>query len=142
MLIWAQHHNKQFMRINTKLIMTASALLLAILGLSLTFLATEVANYVLLNSTITFQLIIQVLGALYVAFAMLNWMAKGSVTGGIYNRPITIANFTHFFIGGLAIIKGLMNHPELPWAIWIIAGLYSVFAVLFGIVLFRSPINK
>jgi hypothetical protein len=130
------------MRINTKLIMTASAISLAIIGLGLTFLATEIADYFLISSTVSFQLIIQVLGGLYFAFAMLNWMAKGSVIGGIYNRPIVIANFSHFLIGGLALIKGLINRPDLPSAFWIIAGLYFVFAILFGILLFRSPVNR
>ena len=36
---------------------------------------------------------------------MLNWMAKGTLIGGIYNKPIAIGNFTHFTIGGLALIK-------------------------------------
>jgi hypothetical protein len=126
---------------NTKLIMTASAFALAAIGLSLTFLATEIAGYFLGTST-AFQLIIQVLGALYCAFAMLNWMAKGNAMGGIYNRPIAIANFTHFLIGALALVKGLMNHQDLPGAIWIITVLYFIFAVLFGMVLFNPPVNK
>ena len=133
---------KQLMKMNTKLLMASSALLLATIGLGLTFLAREIADYFLPGSLITFQLLIQVLGALYFAFAMLNWMAKGSVIGGIYNRPIAIANFTHFLIGGLALMKGLVNHPDLPWAIWTVTGLYLIFALLFGIVFFRSPVSK
>jgi hypothetical protein len=127
---------------NTKLLMAASAISLAVIGLGLTFLATEIANYFLLSSTILFQLFIQILGALYFAFAMLNWMAKGNVIGGIYNRPIAIANFTHFLIGGLALIKSLIKHPELPGTIWTIAGVYLIFALLFGMVFFRSPVSK
>jgi hypothetical protein len=130
------------MRMNTKLIMTASAVLLAIIGLTLTFLATEIADYFLMRSTTLFQLLIQVLGALYVAFAMLNWMAKGSIIGGIYNRPIVIANFAHFLIGALAMIKTLMKHPDLLPVIWIIAVVYCIFSLVFAILLFHSPITK
>ena len=127
---------------NTKLLMTSSAILLAAIGLGLIFLATEIANYFLLSSTIIFQLFIQVLGALYFAFAMLNWMAKDKVIGGIYNRPIAIANFAHFLIGGLALMKSLIDHPELPGVIWAVTGLYIFFALFFGIVFFRSPVSK
>ena len=44
----------------------------------------------------------QIIGSLYFALAILNWMSKGSFIGGIYNRPIAIANLTHFVIAGLA----------------------------------------
>jgi hypothetical protein len=69
-------------------------------------------------------------------------MAKGNVIGGIYNRPIAIANFTHFLVGALALIKRLMKHSDLPFAIWTVAGLYIIFALLFGMVLFRSPVSN
>jgi protein-S-isoprenylcysteine O-methyltransferase Ste14 len=127
---------------DTKLLMSSSAISLAIIGLGMTFFPKEIADKLLLDSTVTFQLILQVLGALYFAFAMLNWMAKGNAMGGIYNRPIVIANVAHYLIGGLALMKGLINHPDLPWAIWVMAGLYFIFALFFGILLFRSPVKK
>ena len=122
--------------------MASSAVSLAFIGLCLTFFAIEIADYFLLSTTIIFQLFIQILGALYFAFAMLNWMAKGNVIGGIYNRPIAIANVAHFLIGGLALMKSLMKYPELPLAIWAVASLYIIFALFFGIVFFDSPVSK
>lgn len=122
--------------------MTASALVLLIIGLCLTFFAAEITDYLLPHSTPLLQLLIQLLGALYFAFSMLNWMTKESIIGGIYNRPIVMANLAHFCIGGLAAIKSAMNHPTLPPAIWIVAGVYAIFAVLFGVLLFRSPVSK
>lgn len=122
--------------------MASTAVLLALMGLCLTFLPGEIAGYFLPGSTIIWQLFIQVLGALYLAFAMLNWMTKENVMGGIYNRPIAIANLTHFLIGALALVKGLMKHPDLPWAVWTMAGLYALFALFFGMVFFRSPVRK
>lgn len=124
---------------NTKLIMTLSAVFLAIMGISLTFFPMEISDYLDINSTKVLHLIIQILGSLYFAFAMLNWMTKGSFIGGIYNRPIAVANFTHFFIGGLALIKGVAANHGLPYIFWILAAIYSVFALLFGLILFRNP---
>ena len=126
---------------NTKLIMTASAVFVGLIGLSLTFLADEVVHYLQMGSAPIVQLAVQLLGAFYFAFAMLNWMAKGSFIGGIYNRPVSIANLAHFLIGGLAMVKALINHPALPWAIAIIAILYLVFAAIFGFLLFRNPVH-
>jgi hypothetical protein len=130
------------MRMNTKLIMTASAVLLALIGLSLTFLPNEMMHYSGIGNSKPLQLILQLLGALYFGFAMLNWMAKGSVIGGIYNRPIALANFTHFLIGGLALVKALLKDTTLPYTIWVLALSYSVFAILFWLILYRQPINK
>jgi hypothetical protein len=127
---------------NTKLIMISSAIFLALIGVALSFFPGEIAVFIGAGFAQTFQLILQLSGALYFAFAMLNWMAKGSHIGGIYNRPIAIANLTHFLMGGLALIKVLMNHPGITPVIWILAGLYSIFAVLFGLIFFRNPVSQ
>ncbi|MFL3027531.1 MAG: hypothetical protein ACJZ1O_04495 [Candidatus Neomarinimicrobiota bacterium] len=88
------------------------------------------------------ELLMQIIGSLYFAFAMLNWMSKGSIIGGIYNRPIAIANLTHFVIAGLALIKGILANPSLSYVIWSIAIIYSIFATLFGIVAFKHPVRE
>lgn len=130
------------MKINTKLIMTASACLLGLIGLGLTFLPAETAACFDLNASNTMLLTMQLLGALYFAFAMLNWMAKGSVIGGIYNKPISIANLAHFLVGALALIKAVVKHPDLPAGIWILAVLYAVFSLLFWMISFQSPVKE
>lgn len=123
---------------NTRLVMTLSAIFLAAIGISLTFLPNEIAGLTGVASSKVFQLILQLLGALYFAFAMLNWMAKGSIIGGIYNKPIAIANFTHFVIGALALIKMLINDHSFPYPVWILACVYSIFALLFGVI-YKHP---
>ena len=98
--------------------MSSSALLLATLGISLSFFPKEIISFLHLNSTKPVELVLQLIGALYFAMAMLNWMAKGSYIGGIYNRPIAIANLSHILIGGMAIIKGLKNDSPLHKEFW------------------------
>jgi hypothetical protein len=49
----------------------------------------------------------QLLGTVYVAFAAANWTARGSMIGGIYARPLSVANFLHFVVGGVVLAKGL-----------------------------------
>jgi len=127
---------------NTKLIMTLSATFMAIIGIGLTFLPDEILKYTGMGSTELARIILQLLGALYFAFAMLNWMAKGAIIGGIYNKPISTANATHFFIGALALLKALMHSTGAPTLFWVLAAIYLVFAICFGIIFTRHPADK
>ena len=124
---------------NTKLLLTLSAIFLAIIGIGLTFMPQEIATFTGLGYTAIYELQLQILGALFFAFAMLNWMAKGALIGGIYNRPIAIANFTHFFIGGITLVKAVANNIHLHYTVWILAVVYSAFAIWFGIVFSKHP---
>jgi hypothetical protein len=79
------------------------------------------------------------LGALYLGFAILNWMAKGVTMGGIYNKPIVLGNLMHFGVGSLAMIKMVTEiqiHVEIIMSLMIV---YTVFAVLFGYVFKTNP---
>jgi hypothetical protein len=126
---------------NTKYLMTSTAVFLGAAGILLTFIPEEILTSCGLEATKPLQLLVQIIGSLYFGFGMLNWMTKSSLIGGIYNRPIAVANFTHFFIAGLALIKGLISVPGLPNTILAFGIVYSIFAVLFGITLFRHPIS-
>ena len=127
---------------NTKPLMTLNAIILALIGISLIFLPKEILDYFELSASDTLELLMQITGSLYFAFAMLNWMSKGSIIGGIYGRPIAIANLTHFVIAGLSLIKGIMANSGFSYVIWSIAIVYSIFAILFGIVAFKHPVSK
>ena len=122
--------------------MTTCAIALLAGGIILTFLPQEILRSFGLEATKSLQILVQIIGALYFAFGMLNWMTKASLIGGIYNRPIAVANFSHFFIAGLALIKGLISNPALPGIIWIMGIIYSVFALSYGILLFRHPLSE
>jgi hypothetical protein len=120
---------------NTKLIMSASALLMGSTGILLTFLPQETAGAIgwANGSTIVLQLV----GALYFGFAMLNWMSKANLIGGIYNRPVAVGNLTHFFIAALALVKLTGKNPVLIG----VAIVYFLFAIAFGYILFTHPIR-
>jgi hypothetical protein len=125
---------------NTKLIMASTAILLAAIGVSLTFAPNNVMVLLGVNDSAVVRLLLQLLGAAYYAFAMLNWMAKGALIGGIYNRPIATANFTHFLVGGLALTKAVISDHQLPFVISVMAGFYVLLAIVFGLLISRHPI--
>lgn len=128
---------------NTKILMIATALYLGIAGLGLTFLPEEIANFFGGDSNRTFILALQILGALYLGFGMMNWMARKSTIGGIYSRPLVFGNLLHFVVSAFALIKMVGKYSETQFTVMIaITILYSIFALGFGYVLRTSPIKS
>ena len=124
---------------NTKLVMASSAIILAAIGIGLMFLPEEILIYLNIGASKPVLLILQLLGGLYFGFAMLNWMSQWSVIGGIYNKPVSVANFAQFFVGGMALIKDVTSSPEMPRIFWLLAGVYIVYAAMFGWLFYNQP---
>jgi hypothetical protein len=126
---------------NTKLLMTASSVFMGLLGVALSFMPIEIleTHGQVPNGTSTLTL--QLAGALYFGFAMTNWMAKGVLIGGIYSRPLSIGNFSHFFISVLALLKISFNSNTSSIYIFALTIIYVVFAISFGYVTFTHPIK-
>src|SRR5215203_259427 len=117
---------------NSKNVMVASSVFTGLLGLAASFFPKEILNTFGLSQTETLTLFIQISGALYIGFAVMNWMAKTVLIGGIYARPLAMGNFAHFMIAAIALIKSALNNSVLQY-LWFGAILYSILAVLFGI---------
>ncbi|MEP1150471.1 MAG: hypothetical protein ABJH08_01980 [Balneola sp.] len=126
---------------NTKFLMSASSLFMGPAGIAFLFLPEEFLSYIDLHPSFITILFIQIFGGLYLGFAVMNWMARGNLIGGIYSKPVAMGNFAHFFIGGLTLLKAAFSFPEiLP--LWLIASIYGIFATLFALVAFGNPISK
>ena len=126
---------------NTKILMTSSALFLATIGILLSFLPNEIAEYLNVEPNIIAILFLKIMSALYLGFGILNWMAKGTLIGGIYNRPIAIGNLMHFGVGAIALVKISSNiqiHSEI---IISLSAVYVIFALLFAYVFRTNPTN-
>tara|TARA_B000000477_G_C6007988_1_gene192020 strand:- start:279 stop:659 length:381 start_codon:yes stop_codon:yes gene_type:complete len=123
----------------TKLLMTSSALFCGIIGILLLFLPNEILEYLNVEPTIITILFLKILSALYLGFGILNWTVKGSLIGGIYNRPIALGNLLHFVVGSIELVKVISNiqiHREI---IIFLTALYIIFGVLFAYVLKNNP---
>jgi len=86
-------------------------------------------------------LILQLLGALYLAFGLMNWTAKENLIGGIYGRAIGMGNFIHFAVGAVVLIKGIFIYSDSKF-VWIATLIYCLFAVQFAFLIFRQPVKK
>ncbi len=108
-------------------------------GLAASFAPGELLAAIGVQPAALLTLGVQLLGSLYVGFALLNWTARGNAIGGIYGRPVALGNFVHFTVGALALVKGTPHGSLVPL---VPAFVYGVFAILFGFVVFgRSPVR-
>ena len=123
----------------TKLLMTSSAVFFGIIGILLSFLPNEIAEYLSVEPTIITILFLQILGALYLGFGILNWTAKGTLIGGIYNRPIALGNLMHFVVGAITLVKVISNIQTHTEIIIFLTVFYVIFALLFVYVIKTNP---
>ena len=123
-----------------RLLMASSAVVMGLLGLGATFLPHELLAYLQQPDSALMALLVQLLGGLYLGFAMMNWMARDTLIGGIYNRPGALGNFLHFFIGAMSAGREAVDTPSAIFLL--LAGVYWLFAAGFGYIAFTSPIKR
>jgi hypothetical protein len=115
--------------------MAASSLMLGLAGLAASFAPSELLRVLGSPASEPLPVLVQLLGAMYVAFALTNWMAKDNVIGGIYSRPLSLGNCVHFIMGALALAKQQFSHGvSMPLVAVLIA--YTIFAICFAWLVF------
>jgi hypothetical protein len=129
------------MHLPTRLFMQCSSAMMLAAGFLFTFAPAETLGWAGSSPSPHSVLLIQAVGALYVGFAVLNWMAKDNLIGGIYSRPVALANFSHFFILAAALVKATAAGRQ-PLIVWTAAGVYVLLAACFGLIVFTSPLPR
>ena len=122
------------------MLMGSSAAFMGAAGLAATFFPDELMTAMGRGGPGMAPLAIQLCGALYLAFSMLNWMARTNLIGGVYSRPVAMGNTLHFSMGALALVKGALAGTSDP-PVLVLFTFYAVFAILFSFVLFSHPSN-
>lgn len=121
--------------------MSLSAGFLATVGLVMTFLPQELLAHFEAPANATAALLIQVFGSAYLGLAILNWMNRGNRIGGIYFRPVSMANFFNFAIGAVPLVKAAISE-DFALEIAVPAVAFSVFAIWFALVVFTSTVRE
>ena len=117
--------------------MTSTSLMLAAAGIFALFVPDQLMTLLNVPRSDSLLVVIQLMGALYFSFALMNWTAKDSAIGGIYARPASLAKFSHFLIGTLLLIKYQLSHPfSLPITLALV--MYAIFASLFYWLVFHA----
>ena len=125
---------------NTRILMGASAVVMAAAGVAGLFLPQEVAAALGVSASGVLPSLLQIHAAILLGVAMINWMAKDSLIGGIYNRPVLVGNVAHFAIGAITLLKLVAGNAAPP--VIVATAIYVVFAIGFGMLLFRSPVKR
>jgi hypothetical protein len=125
--------------IKTRWLMTTSALLLAVLGVALSFLPHEILALTGAPAAPRLVMLTQLGGAMALAWAILNWMSRGQRLGGIYNRPLALANVLHFATGSVTLLK-IMTAGTVGPAEVVLVVPYVVLAVWWAAALVTSPV--
>ena len=125
---------------NTKIVMAASAAAMGVAGIAGSFLPQELLAALHVPGGAVPTLMVQLHGAVLLAFAMVNWMGKDSLIGGIYNRPVAVGNLMHFAVGAITLAKFAIGGHTAPGALAVTA-VYVLFAAAFAVIVFgRAPV--
>ena len=119
------------------MIARASAALLAAAGVSLLFAADVILPPIVLGVSPGASWVGQLLAAAWLGLAALNWLTRSSVLGGIYGRPIVLANTTLYFVSAMVLVNAATRVSSV--AVWTAAVVAAVMAFLYGSLLFRGP---
>jgi hypothetical protein len=121
---------------NTKWLMVVTSIVLGTTGILLLFAPELLLEALGTEMVEPLPVVVQVLAGVYLSFALMNWTIRASVIGGIYNRPLALGNFTHFFIGMLVLLKYLFT-GSMPMVLVIATCGYTLFVALFAWLVFK-----
>ena len=122
---------------NSKILMTISAIVLAVPGLGALFAPQEFLTYLGAPTSGYLPALVQLFAAALLGLAMINWAVKGSKVGGIYNRPIAVGNLMHFTVGAFTLVHVSMR-GHVPVVVIAITVIYALLGIAFGAVVFRG----
>jgi hypothetical protein len=117
------------------MLLQLSAIAYAVMAIPLIFAPDEMAARLVPAGS---PLVLQLLGAALFGFAMLNWMSRGIRIGGIYGRPLVVANLAHASVAALSLVRPVFRSGGAP-PVLVALVIYSAVAVAFGSRLFVQP---
>jgi hypothetical protein len=116
-------------------LLAASAVAYFVASLSVIFAGDELLELAGAAGTLLEVALIQLLGAAVFSLGMLNWLNRYSRIGGIFGRPLVVANFANSAISALMLIH-LIRRAGVSAALAVPLGFYALLALAFGARLF------
>lgn len=101
------------------------------------FAPQEVAEVLGSRGRLAGPVLVQLLGAALFGLGFLDWFSRYSAIGGIYGRPVLVANLSFFFIAATTL--GRHAGGDGGPAAWLLAGVTGLLAAWFGKLLFFPP---
>ncbi len=123
-------------------VLTVAGATLFLTGVAVDFLPQEIAPALGLPVTPGAVLLLQLLAAAMLAMGAINWLSKGNPMGGIYSRPLALADFLLFGVGAVSLDRAVFR-SALPPAFMGAAAVCTLFAVAFiWLLFFHDPVGK
>ena len=72
----------------------------------------------------------------------MNWFNRTALLGGIYGRSVVLSNAVLYFMTASSMSSAVRGRGNAPLALWIVFGVASVLAVVYGALLMRGPIES
>jgi hypothetical protein len=83
----------------------------------------------------------QLVAAAWLAVAALNWLSQGVLLGGIYGRPVVLANAALYFITATTLVEIVVAGP-VPTSLWFLFVPSVLLAGVYCWLLFRGPFER
>jgi len=83
----------------------------------------------------------QILAGALLALGWLNQLNRSALLGGIYGRPVVLANTTFYLFAAIELVKAATRGGAVG-AIWVLAIVVVSFACVYGWLLFRGPFER
>jgi hypothetical protein len=125
----------------SSVISRVSALLLLIGGLALLFAPDVLLPALAPGFPLAAAWLGQLLAAAWLGMAALNWLQRTALLGGIYGRPVVLANGALYFISALSLLRAMAGGTA-PRAMWLICAPAALLAVAYSTLLLRGPFDS
>jgi hypothetical protein len=119
----------------------ASAVFLLVAGLAMLFASDVILPQFVSGFPAGGAWLGQLLGASWLAVGTLNWLSRAMLLGGIYGRPIVLANLSIYFIGAMVLLRTVATDMT-PTAVWFVFVPLALFSVIYGWLLLRGPLLR
>lgn len=123
------------------LISRASAVLLLLGGLALLFAPDVILPHLIPGFPAAGAWVGQLVAAAWLAVAALDWLSQRALLGGIYGRPVVLANTVLYFSSATVLVKLVMRR-DTPAALWIVVVPAVLFAGVYAWLLLRGPLER
>lgn len=118
-----------------KFLMPSSAALYFVIGLLCLFVPDEIAISVGLSTTAAIP--IQLISGGALGLGMLNWAGRSAIYGGIYGRPIMLANLMFNIVFSTTLLRATMDGHVGPLG-WVSVVVFGAMTAGFFLMM-RSP---
>lgn len=115
-----------------------SAVLLALTGAALLFAPVEILGRLAMNVPADAAWLAQLLAAAWLALAVMNWLTRFTMVGGIYGRAVVSANATVYFVSAMVLLSA-GRRLGFSTAIAALAVAAVAMAAVYAFLLFRGP---